>query len=305
MALSAPGRVTPEYEPLSIIRSYPVDAGAVIYNGAIVCLDSTGYAVPGATATGLLAVGIAQQSVTGGTNDGDTHVPIHTGVFRLLTDSPFAQSDVGALAYIVDDETVSLTSTSRSIAGTVAAIEGAFAWIAMGLESAIDNTTLTAFENTLAGTGGAGIVGVLDSAGYFGSTPTVESALATKIVGARAATVTDNQLTTAIPVVLEFAVPDASSGHTDYVIADKLEITEVVVRKNTSNGGSGDTIQLLNSSTAITDAMSLNINTKLLVRAASIDAAQAVISAGGTLRVQWVHATNAACQVTVFGIRRA
>lgn len=305
-ALTA-GRVTKEYAPLTVLRSYPMDALAQIWQGGIVALDATGYAVPGATATTLIAVGVAQESKLAGSVDGDTNIQVHIGVFHLNVDSTFAQTAVGSICYIVDDQTVSLNASGKSIAGTVAAVDADGAWVAMGLEAAIDNTTLTAFESALASTstpGGASLVGVFDTDGLYTAT-TVEAALAEAIGSNRIATIADGALGGGVPVAFEFAVTDAASSHTDYVIVPKFEITEVVVRKNTSNGGSGDTIQLLNSSTAITDAMSLNINTKLLVRAASIDPAQAVISAGGTLRVQWVKSTNVACQITVFGIKRS
>ncbi len=178
-AVAAPGRVTPEYEPNSIVRTYPVDALAVILNGTIVALDSTGYAVPGISGTGLITVGIAQESVTGGAADGDVNVTVHIGVFRLLADSTFAQTAVGSLCYIVDNQTVSLTSTSRSIAGTVAAVDGGNVWVAMGLESAIDNTTLTAYEASLAATtvgAGSDLVGIYDPASIITAT-TVGAAL--------------------------------------------------------------------------------------------------------------------------------
>jgi hypothetical protein len=157
-----------------------MDALAVINNGAIVCLDSTGYAVPGSASTTLLTVGIAQESKTAGSVDGDTQILVHIGVFKLLCDSAFSQANVGSICYVVDDDTVSMTGTGRSIAGTVAAIDGSSAWVAMGLEAAIDNTTLTAFEASLASTstpGGASLVGIFDTAGYYAAT-TVEAALA-------------------------------------------------------------------------------------------------------------------------------
>src|SRR6185295_5734681 len=140
-ALSA-GRVTKEYAPLSVLRTYPMDALAQIWEGGIVCLDSTGYAVPGSTSTSLIAVGIAQESKLAGSSDGDTNIDVHFGVFHLNVDSAFAQSDVGALCYIVDDQTVSLSASGKSIAGTVAAVDSSGAWVAIGLEAAIDTTSL-------------------------------------------------------------------------------------------------------------------------------------------------------------------
>src|SRR6185295_16796898 len=101
----------------------------------------------------------------------------------------FAQSDVGALCYIVDDQTVSLSASGKSIAGTVAAVDSSGAWVAIGLEAAIDNTTLTAFENSLASTstpGGASLVGLFDTASLYTATD-AEAAFAEVIKKANAA----------------------------------------------------------------------------------------------------------------------
>jgi hypothetical protein len=179
-ALSSPGRVTKEYAPLTVIRSYPMDATAQIWEGGIVALDNTGYAVPGSTSTTLLAVGVAQESKLAGSVDGDTQILVHTGVFFLNVDTAFSQTNVGSLCYIVDDQTVSMTATSRSIAGTVAAVDTGGAWVAIGLEAAIDNTTLTAQIASYASTstpGGASLIGVFDTATLY-SAADVEAALA-------------------------------------------------------------------------------------------------------------------------------
>jgi len=117
--------------------------------------------------------------------------------------------------------------------------------------------------------------------------------------------VTDNQLTPGVPVVLNFAVPDAATGNTEYTIADKIEIVDVTVQKRSANGGAGDTITIGQGANAITDAMVLIINDGVLVRAASIDDAYSTIPAAGTLRISWNKVTDVACQVTIFGILRA
>ncbi len=178
-ALQAP-RDTPAYDPLSSLRSYPVDALAVIYEGGIVCLDATGYAVPGATATTLITVGRALASVTGGAADGDVSVPVSVGIFRYVNGSSIAQVDVGGLAYVVDDQTVSTNASGKSIAGPIEAVDSQGVWVNMGLEAAIDNTVVTAFISDLASTSGgsgASLVGVHDTASKITATD-VEGALA-------------------------------------------------------------------------------------------------------------------------------
>ena len=112
-----------------------VAANAVIFAGAIVCLSATGWAVPGSTATTLVADGVAQQPVdnTGGSN-GDLKVRVFKGVFRFAnsgsTDA-ITRAEIGDDCYIVDDQTVAKTSGSntRSIAGKVVDVDAQGVWV--------------------------------------------------------------------------------------------------------------------------------------------------------------------------------
>lgn len=117
--------------------------------------------------------------------------------------------------------------------------------------------------------------------------------------------VVDNQLTPGVPVILNFAVPAAASGSTDYVIADKIEILDVLVQKRAA-GGAGDELQVQTGAGApISNTISLNITDTTLARATQINDANSTIAAGGTLRIAWTQVTDVACQVTIFGILRA
>jgi hypothetical protein len=110
--------------------SYPVDAGARIFQGAIVCIDTADQlAKPGATSTTLVAVGIAtdQADNTGGA-DGDIEVDVRANVWGMKNSSgadEITLDDVGKTCYIVDDQTVALTdgTASRSAAGVVADVD--------------------------------------------------------------------------------------------------------------------------------------------------------------------------------------
>lgn len=112
---------------------YPVAAGAKIWQGALVVLDA-GYAKPAATATGLIALGRAEETVdnTAGAA-GAVAVPVERGVFYFdnsATDA-ITQADVGKNAYIVDDETVAKThaTNTRSIAGIIRAVDTYGVWV--------------------------------------------------------------------------------------------------------------------------------------------------------------------------------
>jgi hypothetical protein len=96
--------------------SYPIAADTVIYDGALVCLDATGFAIPGADTAGIThAVGVAKQNVdnTGG-DDGDLQVPVRYGCPFLLAESGVVQADMGRDAFISDDQTVVASGTSNS-----------------------------------------------------------------------------------------------------------------------------------------------------------------------------------------------
>lgn len=123
MAALTAGRVTKEYEPRTVLRTYKMAASTQIWEGGIVVVStSTGLAAPGSTATTLKAVGVAMQSVLSPAS-GTTYINVHIGTFQINADSAFAQSSIGSTCYITDDQTVSLTSTGRSIAGTVDSLD--------------------------------------------------------------------------------------------------------------------------------------------------------------------------------------
>jgi hypothetical protein len=119
-----------------------VKAAAVILSGAIVCTDSTGYAVKGSETTGLSVRGVAQESKdnTDGSS-GDLKVRTLAGVFKVKNSSSgdaLAITDVGRVCYLVDDETVAKTSNSgaRSPAGLVIQVDSDGVWVLLGVPQA-------------------------------------------------------------------------------------------------------------------------------------------------------------------------
>lgn len=133
MTLSAP-RNTPQLA--GEVGDFPVAASTTIHQGALVVLDA-GYAAPGATATGLVAVGRAEDSASA-VSAGDARVRVRRGVFRFGNSAAgdlIAQADVGAACYIVDDETVAKTdgTGTRSRAGHIVAVDADGVWVQIGL----------------------------------------------------------------------------------------------------------------------------------------------------------------------------
>lgn len=113
----------------------PVAADAVIYAGALVVANATGYAAPGSTATTLTYLGRAEEAVdnTGGA-DGAVTVQVRRGkAFKWGNSGADAvtQAELGKTCYIVDDETVAKTdgTGTRSAAGTVVAVDSDGVWV--------------------------------------------------------------------------------------------------------------------------------------------------------------------------------
>lgn len=115
--------------------SFPVAASAKIYAGALVCINASGLAVKGATATGLKAAGVAQglaDNSAGGNSA--INVSVRRGVFRFANSSAgdaIALADVGATCYAVDDQTVAKTdgTGTRSAAGTIRDVDADGVWV--------------------------------------------------------------------------------------------------------------------------------------------------------------------------------
>lgn len=97
------------------IVSVPVLANAVIYKGALVVDKGTGYASAGVDGSGYIFLGVAVESITGGSADGDKEVRVYkTGSYKYAKASA-VQTDLDQLVYVYDDQTVK-TSTTNSVA---------------------------------------------------------------------------------------------------------------------------------------------------------------------------------------------
>ncbi|MBB4819244.1 hypothetical protein HNP29_002634 [Pseudomonas alcaligenes] len=115
--------------------SDPLAANARIYAGSIVCLDASGNAVPGSTATTLKVRGLAQEQIdnTGGAA-GAKRIETRRGVFQLANSASTDQitrAEIGSQCYIVDDQTVAKTSATntRSVAGVVRDVDDGGVWV--------------------------------------------------------------------------------------------------------------------------------------------------------------------------------
>ena len=100
------------------ILSLPVKGAVKPIQGGILVLNA-GYAAPATTAAGLIAVGIARETVdnTAGA-DGALNVPVRQGTLGPFENSAsgdlITQAHVGTDCYLVDDHTLAHTSNSAA-----------------------------------------------------------------------------------------------------------------------------------------------------------------------------------------------
>lgn len=119
------------------VFSYPVLAATTIYGGSIVVLDSSGWAKPGVTATGLVVAGRAEERVVNAGDSGDLSIKVRAGVFRYANSAAadlITKAEIGDNCWLVDDQTVAKTSGSatRSIAGLIVDVDDQGVWVLMG-----------------------------------------------------------------------------------------------------------------------------------------------------------------------------
>ncbi len=116
--------------------SLPVAASVTCYAGGMAARDANGRATPAATATTLRGVGRFAEQVTNGTTAGAVNVTIEKGIFRWNNSADadaIGAANIGADCYIVDDQTVALTSgtNTRSVAGKIFDVDAAGVWVDM------------------------------------------------------------------------------------------------------------------------------------------------------------------------------
>lgn len=115
--------------------AFPVAAATKLWAGSLACLNASGYLIKGAVATTLKTVGVVQVTTdnTAGAN-GAVSAKVRRGCFRFANSSAgdlITLADVGALCYVVDDQTVAKTNgtSTRSVAGTIRDVDADGVWV--------------------------------------------------------------------------------------------------------------------------------------------------------------------------------
>lgn len=143
MASTGPRNAPQLVNSTRVPASCGMKASEVINQGTIVMMDTSGRAVKGITATGLLTLGAAKSNGYGKWEapavDNEMACEYEEGEFGFKNSSAgdlIAEDDRGKVCYVVDDDTVALTSGSstRSPAGYVVRVEGSMVYVRMSVE---------------------------------------------------------------------------------------------------------------------------------------------------------------------------
>jgi len=118
---------------------FPVKAATEVLEGGLIALDA-GFVVPASEKVGLIALGIAEETVDNRDGlDGDLWVKVRQGSFLLFDvggGEALARIDVGHDVFLVDDQTVGKTDggAKRSRAGKLMGIEpDGMVWVQLGI----------------------------------------------------------------------------------------------------------------------------------------------------------------------------
>lgn len=119
---------------------YGVAASTTIYAGAIVALNTSGYAVPAADTANLLVMGRAEETVDNASGSaGDLTVVVRRGLFRWDNHgTPLTIADIGDGAFVADDHTVAAkaTTTNDVCAGEIVNVDSVGVWVDTRLAAA-------------------------------------------------------------------------------------------------------------------------------------------------------------------------
>lgn len=122
-------------QKLGDVHHGPVEAGVVIYAGALLVRNAAGNIAPGTAATDLVGVGRAAERVdNGGGAAGAEVVRYQGGIYRYANSAgadEITAVDVGKTCFVVDDQTVAKTDggAARSPAGIVHQVDSQGVWV--------------------------------------------------------------------------------------------------------------------------------------------------------------------------------
>lgn len=115
-----------KFYPVGDMVAHPVAASTKIYLGSLVCVNASGYAIPGADTAGLSFVGVACETADNSSGSaGDIKVQVRRLGIANFAASGLTQANVNDALYISDDQTVATTTTNSIQCGRLAFFESA------------------------------------------------------------------------------------------------------------------------------------------------------------------------------------
>ena len=160
-------------------------AATTIYAGSLVCITSTGLAVPAGHAQAMGVVGRAEKTVVNPLN-GALTIEVRRGVFRFANQG-LTRAYIGLPVAVVDDQTVQLCAPGEQFAGTLVDVDADGAWVAVGFPRGLATAAnVVGLTGSLTGTPNGEMENIAAAAGACagGSSPTagnVDAAIATAV----------------------------------------------------------------------------------------------------------------------------
>jgi len=159
--------------------SIPVINADIIYAGANVCVNASGYALPGSDTAGLIFEGVSREYVDNSLGDaGALNVLLlRRGLIKMEFQTAISIANVGDNVFLVDDQLVDLTAnvTHKIFCGVIAEyIDTTHAWV--DIEPAIRQADVATHIADSSGAHAASAISITD-AGTFTDQTEAEAAL--------------------------------------------------------------------------------------------------------------------------------
>lgn len=132
MAALTDQRSTPEADhPARAVHAVLAADSTQFFKGGMVALNASGLLVKASTSTTLRSAGRCRENFTTGVSN-TRKIEFESGLFKYANSAAgdlIAQDDIGESCYFVDDQTVAIVATARSIAGTVYQVDADGVWV--------------------------------------------------------------------------------------------------------------------------------------------------------------------------------
>lgn len=119
-------------ERAGVVSAYPVAQGVHLYAGTMAALNGTGYVVPAADTSGLVAFGrIEEDADNSDGQDGDITVRVKRGCFKWANSalSAVGVADINTVIYVEDDHTVAHSNSNGVKAGLAIELDDDGVWV--------------------------------------------------------------------------------------------------------------------------------------------------------------------------------